>query len=181
MSASGGTGPIQRAVALAVSLLLACSMAACTYEGDIDPEPEAGGSNRRAAPALPTKDQDVLSVETSNFAELKKRLAVASGSILLDDSGPADGPGVGFQKSATVTTSGKHTVTAACVGTDSVQILLTQDPETGVEPLSLEFECSQALSQVVELQAGYVGVHLMRNDPTGPWTGAVAGIKITVE
>jgi hypothetical protein len=101
--------------------------------------------------------------------------------VVLDDSGPADGPGVGFQKTATVRTSGAHTVTAACVGTDSAQILLSQGPGTAAEPLSLGLDCSEVLSQVVELQAGYVGAHLIRNDPTGPWTGAVAGIRITVK
>jgi hypothetical protein len=35
------------------------------------------------------------------------------------------------------------------------------------------------LSQVVELQEGYVAAMLMRHDPTGPWTGAVAGVRIT--
>ncbi|MFE4836931.1 hypothetical protein ACFRAU_19910 [Arthrobacter sp. NPDC056691] len=65
------------------------------------------------------------------------------------------------------------------MGTDGAQILLTQDPGTGAEAISLSFDCSKILSQVVELQAGYVGVHLMRSDPTGSWTGAVAGIKIT--
>lgn len=180
MSDPGGTRTVRCTAALTAGLLLACGMAACSYE-DVDPQPKPIENSRRLAPSLPTKDREVLSAEASNFAELKKRLAAAPGSVLLDDSGPADGPGVGFQKNATVKTAGAHTVTAACVGTDEAQIILFQDPATGTEALSLDLDCSAVLSQVVELHAGQVGAHLIRNDPTGPWTGAVAGIKITAK
>lgn len=40
---------------------------------------------------------------------------------------------------------------------------------------------TSVLSQVVELHAEQVGAHLMRNDPTGSWTGAVSGTRITVK
>ncbi|MFE4543007.1 hypothetical protein [Arthrobacter sp. NPDC056727] len=175
---TGGTNAVCRAEALIVSALLAISMAACSYEDDIEGQLTAAGPKSRPAPSLPTKDREVLSAEATNFAELKKRLAAATGSVLIDDSGPADGPGVGFRKSATVKVSGAYRITAACVGIDGVQMLLDKDPGTGAEPISLTVDCSEVLSQVVELQAGYVGVSLIRNDPTGPWTGAVAGIKI---
>ncbi|RAM37298.1 hypothetical protein [Arthrobacter globiformis] len=178
MSELGGTKTAGWA-ALIVGLLLGAGLSACTYEDDADSPPTVAGSSRRPAPSLPTKDPEVLAAETSNFAELKKRLAAAPGSVLLDDSGPADGPGVGFQKSATVKTSGAHAVTASCVGTDGVQIHIGQDPGTGSEPISLVFDCSETVSQVVDLQAGYVWVSLTRNDPTGPRTGAVAGVRIT--
>ncbi|MGO4807441.1 hypothetical protein AB4089_20240 [Arthrobacter sp. 2MCAF15] len=117
-------------------------------------------------------------MEATNYAELHKRLANATGSVLLADAGAADGPGVGFSKAATVMTTGPYTVTATCVGTPGAQIFLAQD---GVEPVSLEVDCSGVLSKVVQLQKGYVGAQLIRPDPTGAWTGAVAGIKITVQ
>lgn len=171
---------IRCAAALTLSLALVAVMAACTYKGDVDTHPTPAVASTRPAPSLPTKDRDVLSTERSNYAELKKRLASPPGSVLLAESGPADGPGVGFQKNATVRTAGAHTVTASCVGTDSAQIILYQESGSGSE-LSLELDCSQVHSQVVELHKGYVGAQLTRSDPTGPWTGAVAGIRITAE
>jgi hypothetical protein len=165
---------------MALALLLASVVSACTYEGDVDARPAAAQTSSRPEPSLPTKDRELLSTERSNYAELTKRLARAPGSVLLDDSGPADGPGVGFQKTATVKTAGAHTVTASCVGTETAQIILYQEAGHGSE-LSLELDCSQVLSQAVKLQKGYVGAQLTRSDPSGPWTGAVAGIRITTE
>lgn len=49
---------------------------------------------------------DILDREARNYAALKERLTVAAGSVLLDESGPADGPGVGFSKTATVKAAG---------------------------------------------------------------------------
>ena len=118
-------------------------------------------------------------MEASNYAELHKRLAEAPGSVLLSDAGPADGPGVGFTKAATVTTAGPHTVTAACVGIPHAQIFLSQNSLGGTEHTVFEVDCSRTQSQVVQLQKGYVSAQLTRPDPTGAWTGAVAGIKVT--
>jgi hypothetical protein len=159
-------------------MLVVIGMAACAYEDDGDPRPTAASQSLRAAPTVPAKDTGVLGVEESNYSELHKRLANATGSVLLAEAGPADGPGVGFSKAATVMTTGPYIVTAACVGTPGTQIFLSQDV---AEPVSLEVDCSRVLSKVVQLQKGYVGAQLTRSDPTGAWTGAVAGIKITVQ
>lgn len=176
----GGTRTVRCGAAMTLALLLVPVVAACTYEGDVDAQPAPAEASRRPSPSLPTKDREILSTERSNYAKLIKRLAGAPGSVLLDDSGPADGPGVGFQKTAAVKTAGAHTVTASCVGTESAQIILYQEAGPGSE-LSLELDCSQVLSQAVDLQKGYVGAQLTRSDPSGPWTGAVAGIRITTE
>ncbi len=160
-------------------MLLAGGVPACAYEDDGDPRPTAAGQSHRPAPAAPTKDPGVLGVEASNYAELHKRLAEAPGSVLLSDAGPADGPGVGFTKAATVTVAGPHTITAACVGIPHAQIYLSQNSLTGTEHTVLEVDCSRTPSQVVQLQKGYVSAQLTRPDPTGAWTGAVAGIKVT--
>jgi len=178
MSGPGETKTVRRAAALVIGTLLAGGMAACAYEDDEDPQQTAAGQSHRAAPTIPTKDPGVLGVEASNYSELHKRLANATGSVLLADAGPADGPGAGFSKAATVMTTGPFTVTATCVGTSGTQIFLSQGE---AEPVSLEVDCSGVLSKVVQLQKGYVGAQLTRQDPTGAWTGAVAGIKITVQ
>ena len=181
MSGPGGTKAVGRVAALIVTALLAGGMAACAYEDDGDALSTAAARTARPAPSVQSKGPDVLAVESRNYADLEKRLAGATGTVVLSDSGPADGPGVGFSKIATVKAGGAHTVTAACVGTPGVQMFLSQDPRTGAEPLSFDLECSGTLRRVVELQAGYVVADLIRHDPNGPWTGAVAGIRITVE
>lgn len=163
-----------------LGILLAGGVAACAYEGSGDAQPTAAGQSRRPAPSVPSKGPDILAAEARNYAELEKRLSGAPGSVLLADSGPADGPGVGFSKAATVMTAGPHTVTAACVGTPHAQLSLSQDT-MGAEPMMFDVDCSGAQSQVVQLQKGYVSAHLTRHDPTGAWTGAVAGIRITVQ
>ncbi len=150
------------------------------YEDDGDtPRTVALEQSRRPAAPIPSKGPDILEVETGNYAELKKRLATAAGPALLDDSGAVDGPGIGFSKTAMVKTAGAYTVTAACVGVPEAQMSLGQDPRTGAKPLEFTLDCSGTLSQVVQLKAGYVFAHLLRYDPAGQWTGAVAGVRIT--
>ena len=117
MSGSGGTKAVRCAAALIAGILLAGGMAACAYEDDGDPQPAAAEPEPPiCAASPPTKDPGVLGMEASNYAELRLRLAEAPGSVLLADAGPADGPGVGFTKAATVKATGPYTVTAACVG-----------------------------------------------------------------
>ena len=160
---------------------LAGGLAACAYEDEGDPQPTAASASPRPARTLPAKDPVVLAVEARNYAELEQRLAAVPGSVLLADAGPADGPGVGFRKAATVMTAGPHTVTTACVGVPHAQIYLDQAIPGGTEHQVFEVDCSGTQTQVVQLRKGYVGAQLTgRRDPTAPWTGAVAGIRITV-
>lgn len=113
-------------------------------------------------------------MQASNLDELPRRLAREQGSLLLADAGPADGPGAGFgfSNTAKVMTAGPYTVTATCVGTPSVQILLSED---GAEPLSLDVDCSGVLSKVDVLRNGYIEAQLTRHDPTGAWKGRWTG------
>lgn len=160
-------------------MVAAGGLAGCAYEDEGDPRPTAVSSTVRPAAAVPSKGPDLLAVEDRNYAELGRRLGEADKPVLLVDGGPADGPGVGFRKTARVTAAGPHTVTAACVGLPGAQIYLTQEVQGGTEGTTFELDCSRAHTQVVQLQEGYVGVHLVRY-PDGAWTGGVAGIKITV-
>lgn len=176
MLGSGGTRTVRCAATFIVGVLFAGGLASCAYESDGDPRPTAAGESQRPAPSVPTKEPEIRDVEAGNYGELHRRLAAARGSLILADAGPADGPGVGFSKAATVMTAGPYTVTAACIGTPSTQIFLSQG---GAEPLSLDVNCSGVLSKVVVLQKGPLGAQLTRHDPTGAWRGAVAGIKIT--
>lgn len=76
--------------------------------------------------------------------------------------------------------AGPHTVTAACLGAPRVQFMLYQDVKGGTEHKEFVLDCSGSETMVVQLQKGSLRVQLTRNDPDGAWTGAVAGIKITV-
>ncbi|MDQ0209447.1 MULTISPECIES: hypothetical protein [Arthrobacter] len=170
--------PIRSAAMAAVlGLLLSGGLAACTYEDAGDPVQTAAEHSIRPAPFVPTKGPEILDAEKRNYGELDKRLGAAEGFVLLEDSGPADGPGVGFSKTVKVATAGRYTVTAACVGIPNAQMFITAG---GSEQLkSLDLDCSGVLSKIVELPAGYVVASLIRHDPNGPWTGAVAGVRIT--
>lgn len=162
-------------------MLLAGGMSACAFEADDDPQPKAAEQSRRSGSTVPAGDPGVLGVEARNYAELHQHLAKTTGTVVLDDAGPADGPGAGFNKVGTVTTAGPHSVTAACVGIPHTQIHISQDTKAGTEHLVFEVDCSGAQTQIVQLQKGHVSAQLTRHDPTGAWTGAVAGIKITVQ
>ncbi len=181
MSGLGGTQTVRCVAALIVGMLLASGMTACAYEDVGGTQPAAAGPSHPPAPSMPAKDPGVLGVEARNYAELHQRLAEAPGSALLADAGPADGPGIGFSKAATVASAGPYTVTAACVGTPHAQIFLSQDTNGGTEHMVFEVDCLRTQSQIVRLQKGYVSAQLTRPDPTGAWTGAVAGIKITAQ
>lgn len=161
---------------LLTGLLLAAGLAGCAYQDASDARELI---TTPPAPA-PTADRALLDLEASNFTELKKRLGVAPGTVLLEDSVAVGGPGVEFQKNAMVKTAGSYTLTAACAGAPDVRLSLNQDPRTGAKPLQLVVVCSQVTSQLVQLQAGYVSADLVQFNPgSDPWTGAVAGVRIT--
>lgn len=167
----------------AVLLCLAAgSLAACTYEDDDGGRPPATSTPAptprpgRTIPAGPSPD--VLAAQQRNEAALERLLAGPTGPVVLADSGPADGNGVGFQKAGRVKAAGDYQVTAACVGIDAAQFYLSQD-ETPAGPTSIIVDCAAPTSRTVSLLPGYVSVQLTRRNPTGPWTGALAGIRIT--
>lgn len=163
-----------------IGTLLAGGLSACAYEGEDSPQPGAARTSPRPAPTLPARDPDVLAAEKRNYADLEQRLSGASGQVLLSDSGPADGPGVGFRKTATVDAAGPYTVTAACVGIPAAQISLFQETVGGSEHQRIDVDCGQTRTQTVQLRQGYISALLTRRvDPAGAWTGAVAGIRIT--
>jgi hypothetical protein len=58
--------------------------------------------------AGPTADPALLDLETKNFTQLQKRLGVAQGKVLLEDSVAVGGPHVDIQKNATVKTAGAY-------------------------------------------------------------------------
>lgn len=184
MSRRGGTKTIRPGYVLTGVVLLclaAGSLAGCTYEDDGGERPLATATSAptpRPGRTIPAVAPDVLAAQQRNEAQLERLLAGATGPVVLTDSGPADGNGVGFQKSARVKTAGDYQVTAACIGVDAAQIYLSQD-ETPTAPTSIVVDCTAPLSRTVRLLPGSVHAALFRSNPNGPWTGAVAGVRIT--
>ena len=185
MSRRGGTKTIRPGAVLTGAVLLcvaAGSLAGCTYEDDGGERSSATATSAptprpgRTIPAGPPPE--VLAAQQRNEAELERLLAGATGPVVLTDSGPADGNGVGFQKAGRVRTAGDYQVTAACVGVDAAQVIIFQD-QTPSGPTSIVVDCTAPLSRTVSLLPGPVSVQLTRKNPTGAWTGAVAGVKIT--
>lgn len=184
MSDHGGTSWRRGAGALSAGLALAGGLGGCEYEYDDELQQSAPvaveESIRPPAPAY-TVEPAILARQGRNFAELERLLGTPTDRVLLNDSGAVGGPSSGFTKAATVKRAGSYTLAAACVGVPDAQMYLQQDSRTAAKPLEIILDCSAVFSQVVELQPGYVSVHLLRHDPTGPWTGAVAGVRITAE
>lgn len=169
---------MRRTAALLAGLLLVAVLSGCAYQ-------DASGPTGPLSPppaAAPAADRALLDLETSNLAELKQRLGVAPGTLLLEDSVAVGGPALGFRKNAMVKAAGAYMLTAACVGAPDVRLGLNQEPQSGAAPLQLIVVCSQVTSQLVQLQAGYVSAALLQFNPgSDPWTGAVAGVRITAK
>ncbi|WP_265979750.1 hypothetical protein [Arthrobacter sp. MI7-26] len=182
MSGHGGTRTV--AVLLA-GLLLAAGMSGCEYTDAGDPRPVAAPT--RTSPGrvpVPTKDQATAALEANNLVMAKRLLGQASGAVILEDSGTVGGAVSGVNKSTRVETAGSYTVTAACVGAPEVQMVVGQDPRTGLAPQDQTFDCSAPYTGVVQLQPGpvTVQVHLARAN-SGPsasaGAGEVAAVRIT--
>ena len=157
-------------------------LAGCAYEDDGgEPQPSAEEATTSFQPArsTPAQDSEVLTLEIRNYAEVERRLAEATGTVLLAASSAANGPSVGFHEVAIIRTAGPYTVALACAGIPYAQVILSQQAVGGKRDKIFEIDCSATQMQVVPFQEGYVVARLARLDPAGPWTGAVAGIRIT--
>jgi hypothetical protein len=141
-----------------------------------DPEPET-------ASPKPHTDPQILEREVKNYAELDRLLEAVPGPVLLFEEGPLDGPARGFGTTAKVPASGLYTVTAACVGASGAKVAVGQEhPGAPFQPVELALDCAGATSQVMALQQGSVFAHLLLPGPGDtPWTGAVGGVRVTVD
>ncbi|MHC6222534.1 hypothetical protein [Arthrobacter sp. MMS24-S77] len=186
MSGHGGTRTV--AVLLAV-LLLAAGVSGCEYTDAGDPRPVAAPT-RTSPPRvpLPTKDQTTAALEANNLVTAKHLLGQASGAVILEDSGTMGGAVSGVNKSARVTEAGRYTVMVACVGAPEVQMVIGQDPRTGLAPQDQTFDCSAPYTGVVQLQPGPVTVQVFvpRANSAAPASasapagaGEVAAVRIT--
>lgn len=173
---------MNRVVGWLALVFLAVGTAGCTYDGPDDsvPTPYA---ELTVEPSVPpsTRAPEVLATETSNYAILKDLLGSARGAVILEDSGAMDGPARGFGRSGLVEKAGAYTVTTACVGASDARLFLIQDnPRNGFSTLEFPVDCSRISSRAVELQQGYISAHLLLSSPGDtPWTGAVAGVRVT--
>ncbi|WP_432395307.1 hypothetical protein ACRQ5B_15280 [Pseudarthrobacter sp. L19] len=121
----------------------------------------------------------MLATEVRNYTDIERRLANAPGRVLLSASSAANGPSVGFREDALIQDPGAYIFTMACVGIPYAQIRLTEQVVGGKRDKIFEVDCSATRIEIVQLQAGHVIARLIRYDPAGPWTGAVAGIRVS--
>lgn len=170
-------------------LVTAAGTAGCSYDypdpahaaetqADRTATPE---TSRMTASAARPADPLVLEREAGNYRDLDSLLMAAPGRVLLFQKGPLDGPGRGFGTTEEVPAAGTYTVTAACVGASNARIFIRQEnPKVTLWPVELTVECPGPTSQLITLQQGYVSAHLSLPAPAdAPWTGAVAGVRVT--
>lgn len=153
-------------------LLAALALAGCSYE-DLD-RPLPGPS--------PSDSAEVSAAETRNYDVLKRMLGEPAGPVILEDSGPLDGPERGFGSGADLDAPGQYMVSAACVGASDARMYVAQeDTQTGFRFYEIAVTCSLGVhTQFIELKQGYVAAHLLLPGPGDtPWTGAVGGLRIT--
>jgi hypothetical protein len=92
----GGEGRTRHAAGWLTGLLLVAVVTGCTYQDESGPPAPSPPSSPQLPAVAPTADRALLDLTTSNFAELKQRLGVAPGTLLLEDSVAVGGPGAGF-------------------------------------------------------------------------------------
>lgn len=177
----------RRRLALILCLLVpAAGTAGCSYDypdpahspvTEADGTATAGTAESVTSPA----DPQVLEREVRNYQDLDGLLKAVPGEVLLFQEGPLDGPARGFGTTEQVATAGEYTVTAGCVGAANAKIYIRQEnPTVTLWPVELTVDCPGSTSQVVTLQQGYVSAHLSLPTPADtPWTGAVAGARVT--
>lgn len=184
------TKGLRRRLAFPLCLLVtAAGTAGCSYDYPDPAHAPAAEADRTAAPepsrmtASATRPTDplVLEREARNYQDLDSFLLAVQGPVLLFQKGPLDGPGRGFGTTEEVPAAGTYTVTAACVGAANAKVFIRQEnPKVILWPVELTVDCPGSTSQVITLQQGYVSAHLSLPAPgDAPWTGAVAGVRVT--
>jgi hypothetical protein len=176
---------VRAALLLAVAAA-ATALAGCEYADDVGLAPAASGGPARSYPArppLPARDPELLAAETRNLSELGAMLGDAPDGLLVGGSGGlGDTSGGGFSTSGTVTRTGEYKVSAACLGAPDAQLSVTQNARQGGTRLELSLDCGSVSEALVNLETGTVSASLLRygGGVPGPGTGAVAGIRISL-
>ncbi|RAX17857.1 hypothetical protein DC347_03770 [Pseudarthrobacter sp. AG30] len=176
----------RRRLAMSLCFLVpAAGTAGCSYDYP-DPAHGPGTETEGTATAVTAQsvaspDPQVLEREVGNYRDLDGLLKAVPGDALLFQEGPLDGPASGFGTTEQVITAGEYTVTAACIGAPNATIYIRQEnPKVTLWPVEITVDCPGSTSQVITLQQGYVSAHLSLPAPGAtPWTGAVAGVRVT--
>lgn len=185
MTAAGGTRGTVRAALLLAGLAAASGLAGCEYADGTDGPPTVSGPAPTALPPaaspLPARDRELSAAETRNLSLLEAVLGAPDGMLFGGMGGIGDTSSGGFMTSGTVGKAGQYTVTAACVGAADAQLSVDQGPRQGGTQLELSIDCGAAVEALVDLEPGPVSAHLVRygRGVPGPWTGAVAGIRVS--
>ena len=180
MSAAGGMHRTVRA-ALLLFAAAAAGLTGCEYaDGAASPPPVSAPASPAPSP-MSARDREIAAAGTRNLALLEAVLGEPDGMLIGGMGGIGDTGSGGFMASGKVSRAGQYKVTAACVGAADAQLSVSQNARAGGTLLELSIGCGGAVEALVDLEAGEVSAHLVRygGDVPGPWTGAVAGIRVS--
>ncbi len=174
----GGRHGRRTAAPLIVLALAAAALAGCEVADDVGlPASDSSPSARPSAarPPLPAEDPQLAARQARNQAEVARILGDPPGPVPM---GGAGGIGrSGFRASLTVPGKGSYAVTAACAGTPSALLAISQNGGRNGGHLELSVECGRLVEGTVDLESGSVTVQIFSNT-TDPGLGAAAGFRI---
>lgn len=179
MSSAGGPRGTLRAVLTLVLAVAASGLAGCEYADDVGMDAAAASPPARTSPPrvpLPAQDPELAAIEARNMAELDRILGTVPAGEVMRGAGGIGGSG--FRTTLRAVEKGTYAVSAACVGSATALLLISQDVRGGGPGLELSLDCGTRVEAALELEAGRVQVQLVRNT-TDPATGAVAGFRIS--
>lgn len=148
-------------------------LSGCEYADDGEDTTSAPSRTSRPAPPSPLPaDPALANAENRNFKDLGPLLGAGPENVVLEGVGGLGG--VGFRKSVRALAEGRYTITAACVGTPTAYLSVSQEGLRDGGKLELNLDCGKSTKAQVHIAAGPVQVQGFY--PTaGPGTGAVAG------
>lgn len=176
MVATGGRQTARAAAPLIVFAFLAVTaLAGCEVVDDVGhPASETASSARSTVPGptLPTQDPELAAKAVRNQSAVERILGTPPAAMVMGASA-----GFGFRGSFKGLAEGTYDVTAACIGTPSALLEISQDGRRDGGKLELNVPCGRAVEVSVALKSGPAAVQIVKNS-TDPGLGAAVGFRV---
>lgn len=176
MVVTGGRQTARAAAPLiGLAFLSVTALAGCEVADDVGhPASESPSSARSAAPAppLPTQDPELAAKAVRNQAAVERILGAPPAAMVMGASA-----GFGFRGSFKGLAEGTYDVTAACTGTPSALLTISQDGRRDGGRRELNVPCGRAVEASVALKSGPATVQIVKNS-TDPGLGAAVGFRV---
>jgi len=176
MVATGGRQWDRAAAPLIVLAFLAVTaLAGCEVADDVGhPASETPPSARSSAPGppLPTQDPELAARAVRNQAAVERILGTPPSAIVMGASA-----GFGFRGSFRGLAEGTYDVTAACTGTPSALLTISQDGRRDGGGWELNVPCGRTVEASVALKSGPATVQIVKNS-TDLGFGAAVGFRV---